>query len=98
MFYRCIKVQHKPINIQVRDQIQRSKRNLSVLWTGTPDCLVCHRTVSGAPCLYEDEPATLGFSQAHSTIIYWTVRCATGLSGVLVEQRLIRTTVDYKSH
>jgi hypothetical protein len=27
MFYRCIKVQHKPINIQVRDQIQRSKRN-----------------------------------------------------------------------
>jgi hypothetical protein len=27
MFYRCIKVQHKPINIQVRDQIQRSKTN-----------------------------------------------------------------------
>jgi hypothetical protein len=25
MFYRCKKVQHKPINIQVRDQIQRSK-------------------------------------------------------------------------
>jgi hypothetical protein len=25
MFYRCKKVQYKPINIQVRDQIQRSK-------------------------------------------------------------------------
>jgi hypothetical protein len=27
ILYRCTKVQLKPINIQVRDQIQRSKRN-----------------------------------------------------------------------
>jgi hypothetical protein len=40
MFYRCKKVQLKPINIQVRDQIQRSKRNLSVLRNGAPDCPV----------------------------------------------------------
>jgi hypothetical protein len=38
MFYRCIKVQHKPINIQVRDQIQRSKRNQVC-------CGLAHRTV-----------------------------------------------------
>jgi hypothetical protein len=97
MFYRCIKVQHKPINIQVRDQIQRSKRNLSVLWTGAPDCPVCHRTVSGAPCPYKDKPDTLGKTEPHSAIIHRTVRCATGLSGVPAEQQLLAPTVDCKS-
>jgi hypothetical protein len=96
MFYRCTKVQLKPINIQVRDQIQRSKRDLSVLWTGAPDCPVCHRTVSGAPCPYKDEPSTLGFLQAHSAIIHRTVRCAIGLSGAPAEQRLSSATVDCK--
>jgi hypothetical protein len=38
MYYRCIKVQHKPINIQVRDLIWRSKRNQ--VWCG-----LVHRTV-----------------------------------------------------
>jgi hypothetical protein len=27
MFYRCIKVQHKPINIQVRDPNLKEQRN-----------------------------------------------------------------------
>jgi hypothetical protein len=51
MFYRCIKVQHKPINIQVRDQIQRSKETkCDVVWrTGLsgvpPDSVRCTRTV-----------------------------------------------------
>jgi hypothetical protein len=88
MFYRCKKVQHKPINIQVRDQIQRSKRELSVLWTGAPDCPVCHRTVFGAPCLYKDEPATLGKTEPHSAIIHRTVRCASGATTTRSNGRL----------
>jgi hypothetical protein len=67
---------------------------MSVLWTGATDCPVCHRIVFGAPCPYKDEPATLGFQQAHSAIIHRTVRCATGLSGVPAEQRLTRSTVN----
>jgi hypothetical protein len=71
MYYRCIKVQHKPINIQVRDPIQRSKKNQVC-------CGLAHRTVSGAPGAYRVQAATLGFSQARSAIIHRTVRCATG--------------------
>jgi hypothetical protein len=48
---------------------------LSGLWTGALDCPVCHRTVSGAPCSYEDEPATLGKTEPRSAIIHRTVRC-----------------------
>jgi hypothetical protein len=67
---------------------------LSVLWTGAPDYSVCHQTVSGALGPYRVEPATLGKTQARSTIIHWIVWCATGLSGVPAEQRLTRATVD----
>jgi hypothetical protein len=49
-----------------------------VLWSGAPDCLVCHRTVSGAPGPCRAELATLGFQQAHSAIIHWTIRCTSG--------------------
>jgi hypothetical protein len=69
----------------------------SVLWSGAPDCPVCHRIVSGAPGPYKVQIATLEFFQARSAIIHRTVRCATGLSGVTAEQRLLRATVDYKS-
>jgi hypothetical protein len=86
MVYRCIKVQHKPINIQVRDKIQRSKET---------ECAVVWRTgLSGAPSPYRAQPATLGFFQALFAIIYWTIRCATGLSGAPVEQQLSSATVD----
>jgi hypothetical protein len=61
---------------------------LSVLKNGAPDCPVCHRTVSGAPCPYNSKPATLGNSRAASAIIHRTVRYATGLSGAPAEQRL----------
>jgi hypothetical protein len=52
-----------------------------VLWSGAPDCPVCHRTVSGAPGPYRVKSATLGKMQARSAIIHRTVRCAS-------EQRL----------
>jgi hypothetical protein len=70
---------------------------LSVLWTGASDYPVCHRIVSGAPCLYEDEPATLEKTKPRSAIIHRTVQCATGLSGVPAGQRLLAPTVDCKS-
>jgi hypothetical protein len=64
---------------------------LSVLKNGAPDCPMCHRTVSGAPGLYNSKPATLGKSRARSAIVHRTVQCATGLSGEPAEQRLSST-------
>jgi hypothetical protein len=87
MYYRCIRIQHKPINIQVRDPIQKEQKDLSVLWSGAPDCPVCHRTVSGAPGPYRVQPVTLGKTQTRSAIIHQTVRCAS-------EQKLSSTMVD----
>jgi hypothetical protein len=56
-----------------------------VPWSGAPDCLVCHRTVSGAPpdsvrCTrgLQAELNTFGNSQRRSAIIHRTVRCTTG--------------------
>jgi hypothetical protein len=89
MFYRCKKVQYKPINIQVRYPIQKSKRNQVC-------CGLAHRTMSGAPCVHKDEPVTLVFHQVHSAIIHRIVRCATGLSDATAEQRLTCATVDLK--
>jgi hypothetical protein len=67
-----------------------------VPWSGAPNCLVCHRTVSGAPGPYKVQLSTLGFLRVCSAIIHRTVRCATGLSGAPVEQRLFGATVDCK--
>jgi hypothetical protein len=39
----------------------KGAKKLSVPWSGAPDCLMCHRTVSGAQGPYKDELATLGF-------------------------------------
>jgi hypothetical protein len=63
------KVQHKPINIQVKDPIQKEQKGL--------ECAVVWRTrLSGAPGPYRVQPATLGKTQARSSIIHRTVRCA----------------------
>jgi hypothetical protein len=84
------KVQHKPINIQVRDQIQKEQKGL--------ECAVVWRTgLSGAPGPYRVQAVTLRFSQARSAIIHRTVRCATGLSGEPARNGYLRATVDYKS-
>jgi hypothetical protein len=54
---------------------------------------VCHRTVSGVRCTREPNSklVTFGNSGSRSAIIHRTIRCSTGLSGVPVEQRLLRT-------
>jgi hypothetical protein len=68
-----------------------------VPWFGAPDCLVHHRTVSGAPpdsvrCTRDSNSKllTFGNSGGRSAIIHQTVRWCTGLSGVPAEQRLLR--------
>jgi hypothetical protein len=75
----------------------KRRKKPSVPWSGTPDCPVCHRTVSGAPGPYNSKLATLGFLWTCSAIIHRTVRCGTGLSGTPAEQRLFGATVDCKS-
>jgi hypothetical protein len=68
-----------------------------VPWSDAPDCPVRHRTESGALGPYNDELVTLGFLQRCSAIIHRIVRCAIGLSGATMEQRLLGATVDCKS-
>jgi hypothetical protein len=54
---------------------------------------MCHRTVSGAPGPYDFKLAIFGFQKNRSAIIHRTVRCTTGLSGALAEQRLASATI-----
>jgi hypothetical protein len=59
-----------------------------VPWSGTPDCPVCHRTMSGADSVrctraLEAELLTFGNSQRRFAIIHRTVRCTTGQCPVL---------------
>ena len=56
--------------------------------------IVWHTGLSGALGPYKGQTTTLGKTQARSTIIHRTVRCAIGLSGAPAEQRLLRATVD----
>jgi hypothetical protein len=82
------KVQHKPTKEQVRLQKRRAKRK--------PKCALVRRTgLSGAPpdsvrCtrVNQLQLCSFGFHRRSSAIIHRTVRCATGLSGALAEQRL----------
>jgi hypothetical protein len=85
------KVHNKPIKRPRKGSNKESKRYPK----GT---LVWRTGLSGAPpdsvrCTREPEAelATFGKMGDHSAIIHRTVRCHTGLSGVPVEQRLLRT-------
>jgi hypothetical protein len=99
-----LKVQHKPIKDQVRVQKKGARETEEnpglghrTIRCATGQCLVHHRTVSGAPGAVQSELFTFGFLRRRSAIIHRTVRCATGLSGVPAEQRLSRAMVVYKS-
>jgi hypothetical protein len=91
------KVHNKPIQVKRKGSKQWSKIYRRQPWSGAPDCPVRHRTVSGAPpdsvrCAREIDAKLASFENlgGRSTIIHRTVRCNTGLSGVPVEQRLLR--------
>jgi hypothetical protein len=85
MFYRCKKVQHKPINIQVRDQIQRSKRKLECVvdWrtrlSGVPSYNVwCTMSVRRRTSHSRENWATLRYNSPDCPMCHQTVRCASG--------------------
>jgi hypothetical protein len=96
MFYRCKKVQLKPINIEDRVQIQRSKKlECAVVWrTGLS---MCHQTMSGALGPYRIEHATLGFLQARSAIIHRIVRCTSGVTTPSRNGRLQKLKIQMNS-
>jgi hypothetical protein len=80
-----------------RDTILKEQKDLSVLWTGAPDCPVCHRTMSGVPGPYKGQPATLGKTQAHSAIIHWTVRCVSGATTIQRQQSTAKVSATVNS-
>jgi hypothetical protein len=64
------------------DSTKEQRANQRHLWSGAPDCPVCHRTVSGAPpdsvrCTrgLQLELATFGNFLGRRAIIHRTVRC-----------------------
>jgi hypothetical protein len=76
------KVHNKPIKRPFLDSTKEQRANRRHLWSGAPDCPMCHRTVSGAPPdmsgVPEDSNANLlpsGISRGDSAIIHRTVRC-----------------------
>jgi hypothetical protein len=96
MYYRCIKVQHKPINIQVRDPIQRSKRNQVRFGLAhqTARCAI------GQCPVHQDRIGSkqpLSGFHRRSAIIHRTVRCAIRLSGEPASNDYLRAMVNCKS-
>jgi hypothetical protein len=54
--------------------MQRSNRRL--LWSGAPDCPVCHRTCLVHQRTQVSNSSSSGISRGHSAIIHRTVRCS----------------------
>jgi hypothetical protein len=78
MFYRCTKVQRKPINNQVRDQIQRSKETW-VCWgrCTTGQCPACQdRTAQTSHSRVF--PGALRYNSPDCTMCHRTVQCTSG--------------------
>jgi hypothetical protein len=47
--YRCKRFSLSQQKDQMLGSTKEQRSNRRLLWSGTPDCPVCHRTVSGAP-------------------------------------------------
>jgi hypothetical protein len=60
-------------------KVQRSNRRL--LWSGAPDCPVCHRTCPVHQRTPTSKSSLSGISGGHSAIIHRTVWCAPDMSG-----------------
>jgi hypothetical protein len=69
----------------------KGAKKSSVPGSGALDCLVCHRTVSGAPGPYSVQLSTLGFLRPRSAIIHRTVRCTSRATAT-------SATVDCNGH
>ena len=60
---------------------KEQRGNRRHLWSGAPDCPVCHRTVSGAPEDSNSNSPPSGISRGTRAIIHRTVRCTPDMSG-----------------
>jgi hypothetical protein len=54
---------------------KEQRANRRHLWSGAPDCLVCHRTMSGAPEDSNTNSPPSGISRGTRAINHRTVRC-----------------------
>jgi hypothetical protein len=71
---------------------QRSNQRL--LWSGAPDCPVCHRIVSGAPEDFSSNSSPSGNFQSQRTKIHRTVRCTPDSVRCSFETRLRNSPVS----
>ena len=71
---------------------QRSNQRL--LWSGAPDCPVCHQTVSGAPEDFSSNSSPSGNFQSQHAIIHRTVRCTPDSVRCSFESRLRNSPVS----
>jgi hypothetical protein len=60
---------------------KRARDNRRHLWSGAPDCPVCHRTCPVYQRHFEPNSSLSGNSRGDSTIIHRTVRCTPDMSG-----------------
>jgi hypothetical protein len=58
---------------------KEQRANRRYLWSGAPDCPVCHRTCSVHQRTSNSSPS--GISRGNSAIIHRTVRCTPDMSG-----------------
>jgi hypothetical protein len=77
---------------------KEQKGNRRLPWSGAPDSLVCHRTVSGAPpnsvrCtrVLQLKLFTFGFSRRSSAIIHRTVRCTSGATAICAQRSTLQS-------
>jgi hypothetical protein len=78
MFYRCTKVQHKPINIQVRDPIQKEQKKPSVHWSSAPDNVRSTRFIQDWTNHSRVSAGTLRYNSPDCPVCHRTIWCAIG--------------------
>jgi hypothetical protein len=77
MFYRCTKVQHKPINIQVRNPNSKEQRN-QVCCGLAHRTVRCTRSVQGWTSHSRVSAGTLRYNSPDYPVCRRTVRCTSG--------------------
>jgi hypothetical protein len=86
--YRCQRFTLSQLKDQVLGSSKEQRDNRRHLWSGAPDCPVCHRTVSGAPEDSKSNSSPSGKSRGDSAIIHRTIRCTPDSVRCSKERRL----------
>jgi hypothetical protein len=84
-FYRCQRFTINQYKVKRKGSNKGAKLNRRQPWSGSPDCPVCHRTVSGASRRNDSELASFGnlgrplrYNSPDCPVQHRTVRCASG--------------------